>query len=480
MPLASNEDSISIEHSVNELAAKGHWSEAWALIEDWPEQPFTLWIQANLLLLEYQDSVGAEQLFRRMLAMPNCPDQVHLRLGKALHIQNRVLEALNHYLKAIVSCRQKQGAWYEHAVTSYGLACLELGLYQHWIDLLRRLESPGHSLPQTFYLKALAYLSLECWDLGWKYYEFREAWFPNRWPQLPVRIWSDQEISSEQNMVLIADMGIGDFIFFLRFVPLLRSRCSSVTVLLPSSLRSLAQGSGFFDQVLVAVSQLPSDCTWVLGVSSICAFLGLGSPRNQVHGMPYINVPSRQARDVWSFSGQRSRACPLVALNWAGNQDAENVSNPVRERSLTLSLLERIDSLQKCDLLSVQIDPDEDIRASSLSGRLHAIQDYLESISPDMWQTAIILSKCDLVITNDTSIAHLGGALGVSTWVMLKQNPSWQWGVQGGSPWYQSVRCFRQQKLFDWTGVIDDVDKALVTWVRDWHFRQGIQESPCL
>ena len=92
--------------------------------------------------------------------------------------------------------------------------------------------------------------------------------------------------------------------------------------------------------------------------------------------------------------------------------------------------------------------------------------------------TAAVLSHCDLLITNDTSVAHLGGALGRPTWVMLKRHPSWQWGEEGPTPWYSSVRCFRQHQPFDWAGVVSDVDQALAVWISDWRRRQGIPESP--
>ena len=117
------------EQRVNALIVGGDWAQAWSLIEAWPEQPLTLWVCANHLLQDCGDDAGAERLLRRLLATPGCPDQVHLRLGKALHGQDRVAEALHHYLQALVACRPQPGAAFEHAVNAYGLACLELGLH---------------------------------------------------------------------------------------------------------------------------------------------------------------------------------------------------------------------------------------------------------------------------------------------------------------------------------------------------------------
>ena len=110
-----------------------------------------------------------------------------------------------------------------------------------------------------------------------------------------------------------------------------------------------------------------------------------------------------------------------------------------------------------------------DLHHSSLASALHPAQARFDAITPDFKDTASLLNCCDLLITIDTSVAHLGGALGLPTWVMLKCHPSWQWGEFGQeTPWYSSVRCFRQHIPFDWSGVIADVDKSLKNWIDHW------------
>ena len=130
--------------------------------------------------------------------------------------------------------------------------------------------------------------------------------------------------------------------------------------------------------------------------------------------------------------------------------------------------MERMKHLQDVDLISVQVGVDESIRQSSLAEVLHPMQEEIDATPPDLWRTAQWLKACDLIITNDTSIAHLGGALGVETWVMLKRYPSWQWGETGESPWYESVRCFRQVINFDWSDVVAEIDAALDTYLKQW------------
>ena len=466
------------EQRVNDLIVQGHWAQALSLIETWPEQPFTLWVRANYLLQDCGDDAGAEVLLRRLLASPGCPDQVHLRLGKALHGQDRVAEALHHYLRAVLACRRQPGAGFEHAVNAYGLACLELGLHQHWLDVLQRLDDGLQPLPMCAYLAAMAHLSLGQWRSGWALLEQREPWF-HRQDGFSCPFWQGQVLEPGATVLISSDMGIGDFLFFLRFVPELRHRHASLSLVLlvPPALKQLALVTDLFDQIVTDASQLSQRFPWQLRLASLPALLGVEQP-DHFPRAGYLQVPET-ARSAWSdLASASARTRPLVAINWAGNRAAESPGLTVRGRSLSLDQVESIQALHQVDLISVQVGAEPGVLQSSLAHCCHPVQCRFDGSDPDLIDTAAVLSHCDLLITNDTSVAHLGGALGCPTWVMLKRHPSWQWGEEGSTPWYGSVCCFRQHRAFDWTGVMVDVDQALAVWLRDWHRRRGIPESP--
>ncbi len=463
-----------IEQRVNDLIVERDWAQAQSLIKTWPEQPLTLWVRANYLLHDCGDDAGAEFLLRRLLASPGCPDEVHLRLGKALHGQDLVFEALHHYLKAVLACRRQPGAGYEHAVNAYGLACLELGLHQHWLDVLNRLDDGLRPFPMCTYLAAMAHLSLGQWRTGWELLEQREPWF-HRQDGFSCPFWQGQVLEPGATVLISSDMGIGDFIFFLRFVPELRRRHASlrVVLLVPPALRELARASHCFDQIVTDVSQLQGRFPWQLRLASLPALLEVEQP-DQFSKVGYVQVPAT-ARSAWSdLASASDRTRPLVAINWAGNRAAESPGLTVRGRSLTLDQIESITALQQVDLISVQVGAEPSVLESSLAHCCHPAQHRFDDADPDLIDTAAVLSHCDLLITNDTSGAHLGGAIGCPTWVMLKRHPSWQWGEAGSTPWYCAVRCFRQHHAFDWAGVIADVDQALLAWLLAW---QGTQRA---
>ena len=133
--------------------------------------------------------------------------------------------------------------------------------------------------------------------------------------------------------------------------------------------------------------------------------------------------------------------------------------------------MEEVQSLFRCHLLSVQVgDCASAIHESVLSSLLIPHQALFHQGSRDWLKTASVLLKVDILITNDTSLAHLGGLLGVPTWVLLKCHPFWQWGDHGqSSVWCQSVRCFRQTRPFEWTGAMRRLDDHLGGWIDQWH-----------
>jgi hypothetical protein len=142
-------------------------------------------------------------------------------------------------------------------------------------------------------------------------------------------------------------------------------------------------------------------------------------------------------------------------LAWRGNPDHKNDRN----RSIPISLLEPLLGLGGLAFYSLQVGPAQDQAAGeSKPGKLTSLAGQIR----DYADTARFIEQLDLVITVDTSIAHLAGALGRPTWVLLPFAPDWRWLLdRNDSPWYPTVRLFRQPAPGDWPSVIQDVVAAL-------------------
>ncbi|WP_131592607.1 hypothetical protein [Synechococcus sp. BS55D] len=451
------------------LERKGDWQNLLGLISVWPEVPQKIWYLGSYYLLAKGDYISALQLFSRLVVLPDCPLEAYLRYGKALHGCNRVIEALDSYLKILARRHEVAPGWFDDALIAYGLACLELGLYQHWLQVMARFHLRAEGVGKCRYLAAQAYFCLGDWSRGWQLYQSRNEWFS------PVRLvgalpaWREEMPLTSRKILLSSEMGIGDFIFFLRFVPRLRDRYDAICVAVPECLMQLASASGFFDFVYDIADDISDLFDWHLPIASLPYFLRPFEikPGEECVFKPYLSLKSSPPSgfDMLSHAG---RMRPLVALNWRGNQSSESPSLTVRGRSVPLVFLERVASFCEVDLVWVQVGADDEKLFSPLMKYLHPFQECLDKSQWDICDIGWVLAKCDLLITNDTSLAHLGGALGLPTWVMLKQFPSWQWGVSGDCQWYSSVRCFRQEQDFDWVSVIRKVDKALFRYVLNW------------
>jgi hypothetical protein len=173
--------------------------------------------------------------------------------------------------------------------------------------------------------------------------------------------------------------------------------------------------------------------------------------------VPYLRVPEEERKA--GAAVQRETGCLHIGLSWAGNPR----HNEDRLRSLQLSQLQSLLSLPGLRFFSIQIGPS----ASQLSEYPEVID--LQSSIHDLADTAAIVSKLDLVITVDSAVAHLTGALGRPAWVLIPFAPDWRWLLdRDDSPWYPTLRVFRQPRLGDWVSAIQRVRMEL-----NWLLRNG-------
>lgn len=338
----------------------------------------------------------------------------------------------------------------------------------HWFDCINQLgfehvrfsESDQAKLT---YVAGILHLFQGNYVEGWRCNQARyEAGFATR-PSLPVpEIDLDQWklLGPATSLVLYADGGLGDLLFSFRFVPLMRSRVSRLVLICPASLVSLARATSLFDAVgvLDEVQEMRADA-W-MHLNDLPLALDVQGPE------PWLCTPLSVRFEPASASTSQAihEDRPLVALNWQGSPFGDSIySIGLRNRSFCVADLEQIVALRQCRLISVQVgSASSQIKQSMLNRYLVTEQEDFDASPHDFFKTAAVLSGVDLLITNDTSVAHLGGMLGLPTWVLLNVHAYWQWGQQGSAtPWYPSVRIFRQPCTGDWTSVMTKVDQAL-------------------
>ncbi|MFL0770875.1 MAG: DUF6165 family protein [Prochlorococcus sp.] len=304
---------------------------------------------------------------------------------------------------------------------------------------------------------------------GWEKYEWRskEKKEPAKPHALPKCILWSGEIAINQinQLLLVTEQGLGDTLQFMRYALALRDQGVEVSLCAQPKLHSLIQTSGIDPSPLTPQeANQVSDGQW-MPLLSVPRRLEV-SPEKPIITEPYIKTTD-ELIDKWKgiLSAEQR---PIIGINWQGNPKAEKTG--LRGRSLALEAFAPITSSSQISLLSLQKGfGSEQFETCSFKDRFISCQDQIND-TWDFLETAAIIANCDLVITSDTSVAHLAGGMGKTTWLLLHKVPDWRWGLEGDTTfWYPSMRLFRQRERGNWNEVMERVAEALQE-----HFRSSL------
>ena len=450
-----------------ELLTGGSDREDTQIIANAPSSFERAWAE-GCIHLRNKDWKQLEQCLNPYARKAYLTNYVELRLAIALHGQNRLEEAISILLPTLKNNDDPECQVY--CVVQYGLACLELGLEAHWLQILELLRINCKMNKGLRYLRSLALLVSGHHEKGWDEHEHRPVDGACEFLQTSsLRRLRELPSKKGARLLLVAEQGYGDMIQFARFATIFRCSFKYVDILAPEVLIRLLASSMIFDKVIAKPGN-PDDleADYWLPLMSAPKALKLKS-LHEFGCKTYIKPDVDEARR-WRLLLHENSKAPLIAINWSGNLRAESPLTTHRERSLQISDFEKIGNLDKARLISIQTgERSMEIQGSTLNQRLVSAQKFFNPSTSDFQTTAAILKCCDLLITNDTSVAHLGGALGLKTWVLLKCHASWQWpGQEHASCLYESVRRFHQVKPFCWEMALANVDDALEFFIKNF------------
>jgi tetratricopeptide (TPR) repeat protein len=312
---------------------------------------------------------------------------------------------------------------------------------------------PGHA--DLYFQKSEVLLILGDYQSGWRLYE-------NRWHLADLHAarqvfdepaWDGQQDLADKTIVVCGEQGFGDTIQFIRFIPWLAARARRVILFIHRELGPLAMKAA--ENVTVAVEKPPSgsfDCHFT--IMSLALAIGL-QPHDVPFATSYIRAdPGRRAQ--WaSRLGPKRR--PRVGVVWRG---------ALRGGLLDLRSMAFADILPlfaaAADFYSLQ--KHDGFTGTEIGEADDRMTDLGDSLA-DMADTAAVIAEIDLVITIDTAVAHLAGAMGRPVWVMLWNQPDWRWGDGEATPWYPTARLFRQTEEVEWTATVQAVKSALDEWL---------------
>jgi tetratricopeptide (TPR) repeat protein len=371
--------------------------------------------------------------------------------GVALHDLGRYGEALSSHERA-VAARPCDAV----ALNNRGLTLHRLGRFGEALASYDRALAARPGYADALFFRSMSRLLTGDFERGWIEYERRHesssAVSSKRDIQQPL--WLGEDDIAGKTILLHSEQGFGDTIQFCRYAALVAARGARVVMEVQQPLRGLMMGLDGVAEVIARGDPLP-DFDFHCPLLSLP--LALETRLATIPSSPsYLRPPQRTSQDWDARLGKQGR--PRIGVAWAGNP--KHVRD--RERSISLGTL-----LPLLDVDATFVSLQKDVHRADAETLLtnRKILDLAGSLG-DFSDTAALISRLDLVISVDTSVAHLAAALGKPVWVLVTHVPDWRWLLgRDDTPWYPTARLFRQDDTGKWDGVMARLRDALLQFV---------------
>jgi len=378
-----------------------------------------------------------------------------LQTAIQLSRQERYKEAL----ECLKQCTQNEGA-----LCNQGWILRRMHRCHEAIDCYEQSLQLQPNNPKALLGAALSYLTIGNFQKGWPAYEYRWANPPEYNDHLKNYIEQYGNLG-DKSVLLKCEFGLGDTMQFIRYAQLLKELGAYVVVQAQKPLVKLLSLQPYIDEVIPAGSATPTtDFTCQLMSTP---YILQSYEEAVLESVPYLHADKNLEQKYKQFFEDRSSNKVLkIGLCWQAEPRKDSKDKIVKKdsakKSIPLELLAQLALLPNVQLFSLQkVDGLEQMANLPENITLYAFKDFDEASGPFM-DTAALMKNLDLIITIDTSVAHLAGGLGVAVWVLLPHSADWRWMLdRDDSPWYPTMKLFRQKKPGDWLSVVQEIKREL-------------------
>jgi len=416
------------------------------------QQPDNPVAQHFLGVMHYQrgNLEDALPLLERAAALQHDEPEFHNNFGLALAAADREEDAIAEYRVALELKPDHAVAW-----NNLGLALQAQNEVRSAIDAFRRALALEPDFTRARWNLALALLADAQFDEGWREYETRLDL-----PELggsaescPGPLW-DGSAPGGKTLLVRTEQGLGDSLHFARYATLLARagarcvmRCSEALAPLLATVAGVAEVSREGETFPPYDAHIP--------LLSLPRVFGT-TPETIPRTVPYISVPEMNRAAVHTYL-RRASGSRRVGVCWAGSPKNANDRN----RSVRLAWLAPLFAVPGISWFSLQAGD----AAAQLAATPAASEVVPLPLGTPLVDTAALINELDLIVTVETAIAHLAGALGRPTWVLVPFALDWRWRVGDvDSPWYPTLRLFRQPRAHDWSSVVSNLLAELRAW----------------
>jgi hypothetical protein len=356
---------------------------------------------------------------------------------------DRIGQAADLFRQAVALNPRDSASW-----NNLGKCLKELNRLDDSVAAYERALEISSDYPNARFGRGTSLLAAGRLEEGFKDYEWRRRLLAARKFGRPE--WTGNQIGGK-TLFLYAEQGYGDALQMVRFIPLARERGARIVLECRPDLETLFNYSRSAEQVVPFGAPVPA-FDYFLPLASLPHVLGV-TRETISQQTPYLQAPPNR-----SLASARNGKLK-VGLVWAGSPDHQQDA----ARSIRLEALMPVLQVPGTSFFSLQKPvPERDHPC------LNGFSDRINSDLPlkDFLETASIINALDLVITVDTAVAHLAGALGKPVWVLLQHSPDWRWSLDSAdTPWYPTMKLFRQSERNHWDKPIASVAEALREFV---------------
>jgi tetratricopeptide (TPR) repeat protein len=393
-----------------------------------------------------QFDAAVESYSRAIALRPNYADAYN---NRAIALTQQVLleEALADSDKALALAPD-----FAAAHCTRGNTLRELGLVDEALASLDRAIALKPDWAEPYFAKGTLYLARGQLTEGWSHYEWRWKMARAKKPSSSQPLWNGSTDLRGKHILVLCEQGIGDTFHFVRYLAQLRAHGAEVTL-------------SVYDTLVQFMKQLEPDIRVVSNKVKVdeiehdihCPLMSLpmtmGTTLDTIPGeVPYLHADSTR---TMRWRQKLGTAGFKIGICWDGRSD--------KTRSFPLAMFEPISQIPGVRLISLHKGAGEEQLLGPPAGvKVETLGDKFDPPGESFLDTAAVMKNCDLVLTCDTSVAHLAGALALPVWVVLKWQAEWRWLLdRNDCPWYPTMRLFRQKSRGDWAAPFREVEDEL-------------------
>ncbi len=395
-------------------------------------------------------------IYKKVLTLKPNFVMAYCNLGSALHESGLLHEAKTCYEKAITLNPD-----YAMAYSNLGSILQEFGNIDEAINNYDRAIALNPDESTAHKNKSIALLLKENFTEGWPEYEWRLQTRTHSLREFREPRWDGTPLNGK-SILIHSEQGFGDTIQFIRYLPMVKAQGGHVIFECHKNLFRLLKNCTGTDKVIERSSNLVPEVQFDFHIP-LLSLPGLFSTTMDTipSDGPYITVDSDLVEKWHKIFNHDSNV--KIGIAWSGNPSFKNNHN----RSCSLSDFATLAEINELSFYSLQKGPTSVENSIAPMLKITDLKNELKVVADcnnDFADTAAVISNLDLVISTDTAVVHLAGAMGKPVWTLLHSAPDWRWWLKRtDSPWYPSMRLFRQTQLNGWTGVFEQVKESLIS-----------------